>query len=292
MQQGAHSQGVYRDGLPVARATRDAHFAAAAAELAREAPALRALYARRVARVAAGAAAVAGIAVLVFGWSVLGPLAGLTIRFLASLALAVPAYGLARLLAGWRFDRALRGRLQKTRDPYADLERLRAAGSPLAAVRERAEDLEVASLAFPMAAVALIAPLLLHLAVYQLFLRSADDRGFEVFDAWIVITGIIVGHAHCYLVVKVTSFAHDLQRFGSDHVRAEAARSGTRAWLGTIGVSALPGIVLLALPPLLVAVTGAAVIPALFRLAGRTVVRERAVLGRDPSGPLPQPAAS
>lgn len=278
------SLGIYRDGQRLAERQRDQLYAEAARALP-ELLALRSLYGRRMARAVAGGVTIIAFTALVFAWTVWLGMAGATQRLLLSVVLAAPAYALARLAARWHFGRVLEGSLARTHDPYADIERLRLAGPPLATARELTSDLELASLAYPMAAAALTAPLLLHLGVYLLFLRTHHAPVRE-FDSWIVLSGLIVGHAHCYLIVKASGFARDLQLMGPDAIGAEAARRGNLAWAGTLGVSTLPGIILLGIPPLLVAVTGGVVIPMLFRLAGRAALRERVVLGQEPSGPL------
>ena len=275
--------GVYRDGVRAALERRDQLFADASHRLADCQPALRSLYARRVARAAAGAATTIALGLCAV-WTLVGSIWGVTERLLGSALLALPVYWLARVWAGRRFDQRVTLRLRRTPDPFADIERLEAEGAPLSCARELCERLETRSIAYPMVAFALAGPLLLHFVVYAMFVRGVHQHGYRDFDTWILVSALFVGHAHVYLALRAAAFARDLrldQRlYQPGTARVEAARCGNSAWAGTTGISALPGVVLLAIPPLLVAITGGFVIPLMFRLAGRTVLRERALLTR------------
>jgi hypothetical protein len=156
---------------------------------------------------------------------------------------------------------------------FADLARLDT-GGPRAEVLRRTGRLELASLALPMAAVSLLAPLTIHLLVGTTLLNVRFDQ----FNAWILMSLVLVGHAHVTLLVF--SVMH-VVRVRRDLDRGEPTGGvvqGFWALLWTIAASAIPGAVMLFIPPLLVALTGLSFIPLLFVWVGRRACRERRIV--------------
>jgi hypothetical protein len=139
-------------------------------------------------------------------------------------------------------------------------------------VRDAAHPLELASLALPLIAVSLLGPLWIHyLAASVVQHGSVAGRDF---DQWIRFSLALVGHCHLVLGYLAWRFARKLCT-GECH---QAAAEAWRAWGITLASSAVPGVVLLAIPVLLVALTGAVFIPLLFGRVARTCQRERLLL--------------
>lgn len=231
---------------------------------------MEALGARRIGRIGAGVGGVLG-AVLVFGGAAMilvDP------RFEALLpALLVGAwllFGIGRIVGGFVGRRAFRRLLAALLAPQGelvrDVERLEGLDVPDAAT-SLLERFEAGSLAWPLAAASLVAPLTLHLMVWLLGFggKLAD------FGKWIALSALIVGHAHLVLAL--------LSRRYVQRLRAEPWGPSGGGWGSTLGwtifASAIPGLVFFGLPPILVAVTGLFVIPTMFVWARRTLERER-----------------
>jgi hypothetical protein len=183
-------------------------------------------------------------------------------------AMAV-AYRVGRVVGAHRIRDAATPR--QTGDLHADLARLEH-DLPGAVTRRRTAPLERASVALPMFAVALLAPLTLHRLVYSLVAHDGD------FESWARMSLVIVGHAHLVLAALCWQFAYKAFQAPVERIRAEGRRAAWRALGITIGVSALPGAVLLLIPPILTAVTGIAFIPLLFWGMSRILVSERSRL--------------
>lgn len=249
-------------------------------------PSYRLVYARRVARAVAGLVAVGG-AILMAGLALDrgGDTRGEVTTILLSIG---PAALLAAFVAGRVaravFDARLRRALALTGDPYADLERL-ARVTPEGASAARADRLEVASVALPLAGIGLALPLTLHAAVAFLLGTSA-----AAFDAWVRVSVLVVGHAHVTVALLGWRFARRLRRWRDagdpaglpNRVRQEGW--GIYGW--TVFVSAVPGALLIGIPPLIVAMTGLVLPPIVVGVVG-VVLRERERLGtsRGPSPP-------
>lgn len=184
-----------------------------------------------------------------------------------------PAMGVA-YLAG-NFAGHLRGRRvhvpRRTGDVHADLARLEEARSS-APSRGRAIALEGRSLALPMTAVGLLAPLTIHFAFYQL---GSIGGGF---DDWISLSLMIVGHAHLVLVGLLWALARKVRKLTISEIAVEQSRAGWRILGWTVLASAIPGIVFLLIPPVLTTVTGLLFIPVLVWAMLGSLRRERAAL--------------
>jgi hypothetical protein len=226
------------------------------------------LAARRLARIVAGTAGVA-LALAMFGTTALRATreADLPLVFLGAAGpLALLAYAAGRLLGPSWIRRALCADLvvarRSPRDQLAHLEEL---GSPRALLGAKVAELEPWSIALPMMALSLLAPLTLHALV------AAVAGWMDDYTIWIAASAAIVGHAHLVLAIACAHFAFRMK----DRDPAEDPRRGWVVWAIAIAVSAVPGVVFLAIPPALTAVTGLIFIPAMFGWARRTVAAER-----------------
>jgi hypothetical protein len=191
------------------------------------------------------------------------------ILILAWVAMLV-AYTLFVLNAPALLRHRLRGAFRMSGKPHHDLARLEELGDSTLAARRIVTALERWSIALPLMAVSLLAPLTLHLA----FCAVVGWPDSESFSLWIGLSGMIVGHAHLFLAAASARFAWKLSR-SQPH---ELVRYGWGIYGLTVAVSAVPGIVFLALPPALTALTGLCFVPLMFGWARRTVSRERELL--------------
>jgi hypothetical protein len=244
---------------------------------------------RRMGRAWGGTVALAvGIAAFVAGLSSLPTShpADDALRSLATLLLfAAPVAGLVARTCGRLFARAwlastLDAPPRLTGDVVADLARIEAA-DPLRASREIAMRWERASVALPLAATAMLAPLTLHGLVYGVLCApsgSLSASSASDFGTWIALSALIVGHAHLAVLIGSVRWAHRLRATPTAALGQGLHKPWGMTLLVAIGVACIPGIVLLGIPPVLVAVTGIAFLPATFGLAARTIVSERFAL--------------
>lgn len=263
---------MYRDHLYAARCRREV--------LANEPRAdgvdiaVVAVLARRAGRVSAGLFGISGAVLLVLSLAARGPLGLSTIVLYSWLAMAA-SYAttllVVRLWVSWRVTRARRG----TGDPLHDLCRLEAAHPRLDLLRSCAR-LEQASLALPLLAVSLLTPLSIHLCIAVGVMAVT----LEGFSGWIALSLVLVGHAHITLAVFAIMHARSLKRELDANLPAGGASRGLVALVWTVGASAFPGMVLVCLPPLIVAATGALFVPLVFHWARQCALRERAVMQR------------
>ncbi|HVY49258.1 MAG TPA: hypothetical protein VHB21_25380 [Minicystis sp.] len=243
--------------------------------LARERPArlvVARIGAARVARVAFGAVGIAG-ALLVVVAAALGygsDGSGLLSKLLlGSWTAAVLVWVVARTVGMIRARRAVVA-FSPTNDPSRDVAALEARPSPAASTR-----LAFASIALPLAAISLLAPLTLHLAFWALVLREPSD-GLATFDPWIVWCFVLAGHAHVVLAAEACRYARRLTSAPLGEV--DVVDGGWRALGVTVFASAFPGVVLFFVPPVLTAATGVAFVPAVFVATQRLVATERRAL--------------
>jgi hypothetical protein len=153
----------------------------------------------------------------------------------------------------------------------ADLEALRAI-DPRTAPPILTARLERWSLTLPLAAISLLTPLTLH------FLVACAGGSIAGFSVWARISVVIVGHAHLTLVALAVAFGRKLARSSYEEIWSMSiAREWAKAFGVTIAVSCLPGIVVV-VPPVLAAITGITFIPAMFIVARRCVLNERALI--------------
>jgi hypothetical protein len=189
---------------------------------------------------------------------------------------ALVAGALSRLLA--RPLLALGGRVTMSGNPSIDLARLESA-DPLREVCDVAMSWERRSAALPMAALSLLAPLSIHGIVWFALARpETADSGMDDFGTWIAVSVILVGHAHLALLVCAVRWACRLRSVETGMLWVGVGRAWGTALLVSGGIACLPGVVLLAIPPILVLVTGLAFVPLMYHWTARTIERERRAL--------------
>jgi hypothetical protein len=105
------------------------------------------------------------------------------------------------------------------------------------------ERLFAESLMVPAIAIAALGPITLHMAVVL------PLWGSKAFDMWVLESMLITGLAHVVFATTSALRAHDL-------VAGRPARSPRSIYIATVCASCVPFIVLFAIPPVLVAITG------------------------------------
>lgn len=283
---GSHGS-VYRDGTDALRQEaarlRSRHLDAV--------DALRhpaeAVYAARSARAAAGkvllggvaALVVAGIGGMVFldGYPWRGPFSSIAERtlltsvLLASWPLAGVTLLLARVVAQRRFERCMMAPLDSTGDVHADLERMRRY-DPGQRAMSMLGSMEAGSVAPLLAGIALLLPLTIH------FLAGALV-GAEIasFDDWILASAVVVGHCHLILAVRAWRHGKRMAVASTGEILAERFDAGWKTYAIVLAASLFPGVLLLFVPVILVAVTGL-FIPMIYGWAARRLAAERDLL--------------
>lgn len=268
----------YRSAYEHIIGARVAGMRAARASLEPLVPMLRTVRDARIARIVAGAVGIFGGTAMVLAAAMPpmldAPLNELPTEVLVGSTLAaIAAYVVARAAAyvlPFSLPKVALPRLTGELD--ADLARLDAADDSRA-LRARLDRLEVASIATPMIGMTMLTPLFLH----YLFVLACDSTGG--YSHWIQISLIIVGHAHLALMGLCYGYARKLKRLPYPELEG---LSVLQEWSKTLGivvlVSSVPGLILFAVPPILSAITGLAFIPAMFIVARRLLLKERALL--------------
>ncbi len=254
--------------------------------------AIHRVFSARMSRILGGAVGICG-ALLTVGTALAG---GSPAPWLAGASLfSVAAWAVGRF--GFHF--AARGLFDKadlatglTGHADADLARLDAV-DPIRTIERKLDPLELWAAVLPLTAVSLLAPLTLHLIVGLLFGGSGS---IESIEAWIKVCMVLVGHAHLALVAMVFAFGQRMAR-ADDAALADMniRRAWRRAIAVAVGVSCVPGIVLVAMPrilssltgfgidavavpPILSTLTGLAFIPAMYARMHKIARGERQVL--------------
>ncbi len=129
----------------------------------------------------------------------------------------------------------------------------------------------------PVFAIALLAPLTLHLFVAVL-IRCADPRAF---DGWVAISLPITGITHAVFAARCVRRTRQLIAGEREVI------SPMRIYGDTVVASCLPFVVLIFLPPILVALTGLPILPLLSAMKP-AIERELAMLPH----PLPRATAA
>ena len=236
---------------------------------------------RRIARAVAGATglgfgcaafvcAIAGFGCSLWAWPEPRPSGLLTALLLSSWLAAFVAWGVTRVAASTVIGRRVHAPPTLTGDAGEDLLRLQREDS-LGRSRELASRWEWAGAALPIAALSMVAPLTLHFVVRCLFgpLHLGD------YDGWIVLSALLVGHAHVALCACGMLWARGLCRRHTAALGDGLQGSILKAIFVAVGVACLPGIFLIGVPPLLVLVTGLVFIPAMYAATVRCMRRER-----------------
>ena len=148
--------------------------------------------------------------------------------------------------------------------------------SRIAARSQRAwhpELLFAESLMVPAIGIAALGPITLHMAVVL------PLWGSKAFDMWVLESLVITGLAHVVFAAASARRARDL-------VAGRPARSPRSVYLATVFASCVPFVVLLGIPPILVAITGVPFLPLLSAME-TMVARERRDIAAA-SHPLPR----
>ncbi|HEY3817026.1 MAG TPA: hypothetical protein VGL81_07645 [Polyangiaceae bacterium] len=238
----------------------------------------RRVAARRIGRAVGGGVglctAVAALAIGVVGFALDGKLGISTWLLFLAWPAALVSGVLARLVARPLLSLG-EGGIAMSGNPSVDLVRLEST-DPLRRACDLAMSWERSSAALPMAALSLLAPLSIHGAIWWIHAQPgpmADDFGI-----WIAVSMVIVGHAHIALLVCAVRWAYRLRSVETVQLRADLGRAWGSALLVSAGVACIPGIVLLAIPPILVLVTGLAFVPLMYHCTAGAVARERLAL--------------
>ena len=238
-------------------------------------PQLRAIGHARIARIVGGTVGVVGAAVVAL-LACIGDAKSPTYALVGSGVTAIVTLFLARglLALGGRLGRRMPVMPRLTGELEVDLARIDAS-EPLRAIHRRLDSLELWSTALPLAALSLLMPLCLHYGVAT----ATGAQTAEAFASWIRISLVIVGHAHLVLVALAIRFARKMKRSTSEELGAMAIRrEWLKTWGITVGVSAVPGVLLLAIPPMIAGATGILFIPFMFASMQRRLMHERATL--------------
>jgi hypothetical protein len=244
------------------------------------------IHTRRVARSWAGGVAILGFLGMV-AFAILRPLEDQpperevfhpTVALAFAVVASILVYAAARLIARWSFVGRVRSSLDGESDPLARLARIESDAIRHAAI-EAVHSKEKRSIALPMCGISLLLPLSMHLAVWALW---ESDR-FELhwvtsFDWWISASLILVGVAHLVLCGVSVYFAREVARSSTLLLEHKIPVSGWAALGLTIAGACLPGVIAIAIPPVLVAVTGALFVPAMFNFMHRRAIAERRAL--------------
>ncbi len=134
--------------------------------------------------------------------------------------------------------------------------------------RVEPDSLAVVGLTVPAIGLALMAPLTLQLPIV-LWVSGVSD-----FDDWVQLSVAITGVAHLALALLSAVRAHQL-------ARDTTPMAVSTIFAAVVVVSMIPFIVLYLIPPILVAITGAAYLPLLYAPAW-IARRERALLSTTP----------
>jgi hypothetical protein len=235
-------------------------------------PRLVSTFAKRVGRVAGGIAGiVAGllppaVALVRFrSWHARSD-GVLTKLLIIADALAILVYVVARI-AAHRLTLARLYEFERSGNADVDIRRLEQE-HPIALLARRVDRLEQASLALPLIAYALLAPLTIHLIYAAAAMHDVRD-----FDDWMRLSYLVVGHVHIFVAIAAWLLARRLRATPT----AELGAFRVNAWkiYGlTVAVSLIP---LLFVTAGIVVLTGL-FLPPVLQWAYQAVCRERRVL--------------
>lgn len=230
------------------------------------------VHGNRTGRIWAGAVGILGFtAVAAEAFRPVGHATELLVSCWAAMALT---YVIAARIGRWRFEANLRQARTVSDDVFSDLARLEITLAGTESLR-RVSRLEAASFVLPIAALSLLAPLSVHLAV-GLALIGTD---LQDFNAWVLISLLLVGHAHVCLLVLSVLHVFKVRNELDRGTRVIGATRGLWALVWTVAASSVPGVVFLCIPSLLVALTGLVFVPWMFAWVSRRAQWERWLLG-------------
>lgn len=249
------------------------------------------VFAARAGRIAAGVVAAAiGLAMFIVGLTAISSdraCEACTLLLAAGWIAGAAAMAIARAWAFAHTGSALRREPALTGDAAADLARINAT-DPLGELRACAIAFETKSVAFPLAAISLLAPLTIHGAISLVACVATDtEHATRDFGCWIAESAIFVGLAHMAVLVQVVLWARSLRQRETTRIRNKLHKSWALNLLITTGVALVPGIfvvgnsamaTLALIPPALVLLTGASFLPFTYVATARRLERERAML--------------
>ncbi len=216
------------------------------------------VFTRRRARTGAGVAAALG-AVTAMHLGAIAPWTATTILG-GTWLLSAAVYGAMR----WRYAAHHRRALRPARSTHRILQ--------LAALH----DLGVASIFWPLAGVCLLAPHSIHLVIdLAIFSMYAPMSLVPDFGSYMTLTAALLIPAYGTLVARSRRFARRLVRHPD---RAAREPAGLQALFAATLAALIPGVLLLGIPSVLVAITGALFIPLSFGLAKRAFFAEQTIL--------------
>jgi hypothetical protein len=200
-----------------------------------------------------------------------------SVLLVAALPAGIVAALFAKAVACGIFSGRTDESVRLTGDLAKDLARLDAE-EPLVSMRRMAEQWERAAAAWPLAALSLVTPLTIHLLVDWVTNLSHDERVLQDFGTWIALSVVLVGHSHLAVLIGSVRWARSLRERPTELLTTGLSRSWGITLLVAMGLACLPGIVLLGIPPILVALTGLLFIPAMYLVTARCIQRERFAL--------------
>ncbi|MCA9671687.1 MAG: hypothetical protein KC503_39080 [Myxococcales bacterium] len=205
----------------------------------------------------------------------------LTQLLVISWALLGAGFTLGALLSGVILRGGARRHAEPMSDPFQAIAQYQRGGA-LRYAAARVSRLERASFTMPLVCLSLLAPLTLHLMVASLLGSSMRD-----FNGWILLSLVLVGHAHATLVILSVRHVAQIQHELDAGREAIGGQRGAAALVWTAAAAAVPGAVALFIPPVLVALTGATFVPWMFHWAARRAVLERRALDQALTPPEP-----
>jgi hypothetical protein len=156
-------------------------------------------------------------------------------------------------------------------------------------LRDEAAGAERASVALPLAAIALLAPLSMHLALAGFFdlmsLGAGASMHAEQFGLWIGASVLLAGLAHLTLVLRCVLWAASLRAAEPAKLRDEAPQVALRTLAMTVAAGLIPAVfwvvegqAVVLLPAAIIFITGLPLIPWMFMRSASRIVEERALL--------------
>lgn len=195
----------------------------------------------------------------------------LTTVLLGTWPVAGVVFVVARAWARRTFERRMLAPIAATGNVHDDLERARRFDPGQHAMRMLVA-MEPGSMAPMLTGVAVLLPLTLHF--FAGLVLSADIGDF---DSWIAISAITVGHCHVILAVRAWRHGKHLAMVPTMALLHRSYDPGWKTYAIVLAASLFPGVLLMFVPVVLVALTGV-YIPLLYGWAARRIAGERDAL--------------
>ena len=226
------------------------------------------MHSHRRARIWAGGAGLVGFLALILAVLLDGQCAAYIL--LGTWLATGLSYGVAHRVTRWRIHAMDRRRGAISDDPLVDVARLERGGC-IEQMLWSTHRLEAPSFILPLVALTLLTPLSAHMLIGTTVL----GLNLYSFNAWVLISLLLVGHAHITLLVLAVMHVLRVRAELDSRAPVQGAARGFWALLWTVAASSIPGAVLLCIPPMLVALTGLLFVPWMFHWASRCAQRER-----------------